>query len=413
MDLRKVLEELDSLPGGERAHETEGFLRGHIEAAKAEGDREAELALVNELIGYLRYMGKFDDAGEVIDRARNLCSDMGITGTKGHATTLLNIATLERAMGRYEKSLEDYTEVTGIYDKVLEKDDYLYAALYNNMSLLYQETGEHEKSAECLKKAIPIISARDDERIAQAISRTNLAQAYLRLNRLDEAEAELISAEDIFEKEGGNEFHYPGCLNSIADLKIRKGDIRGGVEYYGKALDLLEEKVGVDSPSYKMVAENLEAARKMLGDGTDTSSGEGSKSAAGNPETIKGMDLARNFFEEYGRAMIHEKFGEYEDRITAGLVGRGSQCYGFDDPLSRDHDFGPDFCIWLNDDLYDEIGDRLQEAYNTLPTEYMGFKRVDSIPPDGKRVGVMRTREFYARILDVSEEFLLSYTEIM
>ena len=400
MDINKVLEQLDSISGEDGGRKTEEFLKDKIKEAGDEGDLSSELTLVNELIGFLRYMGKFTDAQAVIGDARRLCEDMGITGTVSHATTLLNIATLERAMGRHEESLKDYEQVQDIYDRVLAPDDYLYAALYNNMSLLYQETGDHEKSALCLKKAIPIISNYDDKRIEQAISRTNLAQTCLMLGRLDEAEAELISAEDIFEKDGGNEFHYPGCLNAIADLKMRKGDLKGAVNYYTKALGLLELKVGRDNPGYIAVSENLAEAEKML------------KGSGGIDKEISGMELARRFYKEYGQAMIHEGFAEYEDRITAGLVGRGSQCYGFDDPLSRDHDFGPDFCIWLDDDLYDEIGDKLQEAYDRLPAEFMGFSRVTVIPPDGKRAGVMRTWEFYARILDVSEEFLLSYIDI-
>ncbi len=371
-----------------------------------ESDQASALTLVNELIGYLRYMGKFDYANRAIDKAQSLCEDMGLKGSLSHATTLLNIATLERAMGTYEESLKAYTDVKEIYDKCLKGDDYLYAALYNNLSLLYQEMARDEESAEALLKALDVITLYDDKRIEQAITRTNLAQAYLRLDRLSEANAELISAEDIFEKEGGNEFHYPGCLNAIADLKIKMGDISGGIEYYEKALALLKHHVGEDNPGYRTVEANLLAARSML----DKDGGK-ITGLTGKPEDMKGMDLARTFFEEYGRAMIHEGFGAYEDRITAGLVGRGSQCYGFDDPLSRDHDFGPDFCIWLDDDLYEEIGDKLQEAYDKLPAEYLGYKRVPQIPPDGKRVGVIRTREFYARILDISEDYLDRYTE--
>lgn len=397
MDINKVLEQLDSIPGEDGGRKTEEFLKDKIREAGDEGDLSSELTLVNELIGFLRYMGKFMDAGTVIGDARRLCEDMGITGTVSHATTLLNIATLERAMGDHEESLKDYEQVQDIYDRVLTPDDYLYAALYNNMSLLCQEMGDHEKSADCLKKAIPIISSHDDKRIEQAISRTNLAQACLMLGRLDEAEAELTSAEDIFEKEGGNEFHYPGCLNAIADLKMKKGDIKGAVDYYTKALDLLELKVGRDNPGYIAVSGNLAEAQKILKESGDID------------QDISGMELARRFYEEYGQAMISGEFAQYEDRITAGLVGRGSQCYGFDDPLSRDHDFGPDFCIWLDDDLYDEIGDKLQEAYDKLPAEFMGFKRVTVTPPDGKRVGVMRTGEFYARILDISEDLLSKY----
>ena len=127
--------------------------------------------------------------------------------------------------------------------------------------------------------------------------------------------------------------------------------------------------------------------------------------------TIKGLELSRRFYEEFGEPMIHERFPGYEDRITTGLVGRGSQCYGFDDELSTDHDFGPDFCLWLDDDVYDEIGDDLQKAYNDLPDEFMGYKRVTVLPPDGRRVGVIRTKEFYCRILDIGQDLLEAFVE--
>nr|MCR4806919.1 DUF4037 domain-containing protein [Lachnospiraceae bacterium] len=309
----------------------------------------------------------------------------------------------KRAMRRYAQSLKDYESVKDIYDNVLEENDYLYAALYNNLSLLYQETGQDEESASYLKKALSVLSFNDDRRIEQAITRTNLAQAYIRLNRLDEAKAELISAEDIFEKEGGDDFHYPGCLNAMGDIKVKKGDLAGAVPYYEKALKIIKIYLDENSPGYVTVSENLNDVRRMMEEkGMDTG-------IAGRD--ITGMELARSFYEKYGKAMIHDNFAGYEDRITAGLVGRGSQCYGFDDALSRDHDFGPDFCIWLDDDLYDEIGAGLQEAYDKLPEEYMGYKRVTEVPPDGRRVGVLRTKGFYAGILGINEGFLDAYMD--
>ena len=49
----------------------------------------------------------------------------------------------------------------------------------------------------------------------------------------------------------------------------------------------------------------------------------------------------------YGEPMIHEKFSDYENKIAVGLVGEGSERFGFDDKYSRDHDFGAGFVCGL------------------------------------------------------------------
>ncbi len=414
MNIEKVLKELDALPGGEEAHKTGDFLREKISLAREEGDEAAELALLNEMIGYLRYMGFHDESADYSSEAIDLCLNTGLKDQIPYATTLLNAATADRAAGRLESSLKRYLEVEEIYGKLLEKGDYLYAALYNNMSLLYQAMDRYEDSVQCLKNAVVVIDGIDRERAEQAITRTNLGQAYIKLNRLDEAERELNEAEDIFEELGGDDFHYPGCLNAIAQLNFLKGDKDKSIVYYEKALSLLKHHVGEDNPAYKTVLENMREAQAEFDvdevikdkEANPAQNVQGGQRPADN---IKGMELSRRFYEKYGAPMIHERFPGYEDRITVGLTGRGSQCYGFDDELSADHDFGPDFCIWLDDDLYDEIGSELMEAYNELPSGFMGYKRVTVLPPDGRRVGVIRTREFYSRILGISEGFLNAF----
>lgn len=71
---------------------------------------------------------------------------------------------------------------------------------------------------------------------------------------------------------------------------------------------------------------------------------------------MKGLDAARMLYVEKGAAIIHEHFPEYEERIAVGLAGSGSQCLGFDDEISRDHDFEPGFCLWLTDEDDARIG---------------------------------------------------------
>lgn len=54
---------------------------------------------------------------------------------------------------------------------------------------------------------------------------------------------------------------------------------------------------------------------------------------------IKGLELSKQYYETYGKPMIAGQFPEYESRIAVGLVGQGSECFGYDDESSRDHDF--------------------------------------------------------------------------
>ena len=44
-------------------------------------------------------------------------------------------------------------------------------------------------------------------------------------------------------------------------------------------------------------------------------------------------------------------FSNFVSKIFIGLVGMGSECLGYDDEISRDHDFWTGFCIWLHKGL--------------------------------------------------------------
>jgi len=65
---------------------------------------------------------------------------------------------------------------------------------------------------------------------------------------------------------------------------------------------------------------------------------------------MKGLELAERFYFECGAPMLREKFPEIEKYIAAGLCGSGSECFGYDDELSADHDFEPGFCLFIPDE---------------------------------------------------------------
>lgn len=111
---------------------------------------------------------------------------------------------------------------------------------------------------------------------------------------------------------------------------------------------------------------------------------------------MKGMEISRRYFEEYGMAMLKNEFSQYIDSVAVGLVGEGSECLGFDDEYSRDHDFGAGFCIWLPESVYREAAPTMQVAYDRLPDEYMGIRR-NITPMNPGRCGVMSIDDFYFR----------------
>lgn len=114
---------------------------------------------------------------------------------------------------------------------------------------------------------------------------------------------------------------------------------------------------------------------------------------------MKGLELARAYYLTYGKPMLEEKFPQVLDRIAVGLAGEGSECLGFDDGFSVDHDFEPGFCLWITGEDEKRFGFALERAYAALPKEFGSFRRQRMAPAGGRRHGVMTVEDFYTRHL--------------
>ncbi len=120
---------------------------------------------------------------------------------------------------------------------------------------------------------------------------------------------------------------------------------------------------------------------------------------------MNGLELARAFFEAHGKPMLEQQFPQLLPHLAAGLIGGGSECFGFDDDISRDHDFEPGFCLFLpGEDVIDRRSAFLLErAYAKLPKEYLGVKRPLLQPVGGARRGVLRLDEFFREKLGTAD----------
>lgn len=422
--MEELLKQIDRLLEENRGAEAQALMEKCLQQAMKSRDYNGAVTLLNELIGFCRETGQSEKAyyyGEVV---LGLLQDMGLSGTLPFATSVLNIASAYRAGGRLEDAMTCYRAVEQIYGHVLKPDDMLVASLYNNKALLYQEMGDFEAARVHLEQALEIALHHPERYYEQATSYANLAATCLQLGREEQAAEYFRRSIAIFEAHGIQDTHYCAALASMGAYYFQKKEYNRAEAYFTRAMEGVESSLG-RTEAYHRLKENVLACRRAReeqegADGeavdsgreemTDTALASGSAEAAGatpgeeppQGQQVSGLELCRAYYETYGRTMIHEKFPAYEERIAVGLVGEGSDCFGYDDEASRDHDWGPSFQMWVTDQVYEEIGEQLQVAYEALPQTFRGQTYRASRQGAGRR-GVQTIRSFYSRLLGAEQ----------
>jgi len=383
MDIQSILNQVDVLFEENKGEEAEKLMRDAVVQAMQEQDDNSLLQLLNELAGYYREAGQTENSFQMAGQAVAQAERMGLAGTVPYATTLLNAANVYRAGGRLQESLETYQKVQEIYDKQLAKDHIFVAGLQNNMSLLYQEMQQYDKARDCLLKALEIVKEKEAF-YEMGVTCANLASTCVQLGNLEEAESYAVSSMETFQKIGVKDSHYGAAVAAMGACHYAREEYARAGDYYRQAMELVEKGVGRNGAYYRL-KEHVEACEKAAG---------------------KGLAIAREYYETYGKPVLQEKFPQYLGRIAVGLAGRGSDCFGYDDAVSRDHDWGPDFCLWVTEETYAQIGKQLEEAYQSLPEEFKGYRRAPRVNGRNRR-GVMIISDFYRELTGAK-----SYEEI-
>lgn len=388
MNIQEIFVQIDKLFEENKREEAEKLMQESIAQAMDEQDDNSLLQLLNELLGFYRETGRHEEARVIGQRAVAQAERMGLTGTIPYATTLLNVANACRAAGRLEESLEKYLRVQEIYRQQLAPDDMLAASFQNNFSLLYQEMGEFQKARECLLNALQIVKEKGSG-YELGVTYANLASTCVQLGQPEEAREYAEKSLEVFEKSGIRDNHYAAALSAMGTWYFQKQDYQTAGETFRKAMKLVEQFNGRNH-AYRRLEENVRACAAAC-----ASENVG---CSGAERSGVGLALSKEYYETYGIPMIREQFAKYAGRIAVGLAGRGSDCFGYDDVLSRDHDWGPDFCMWVTDETYAEIGAALQNAYEALPAEFKGYRRAPHVSGRNRR-GVIKISEFYRSLV--------------
>ncbi len=379
MNIESILSKLDAAFNDADLARAERVLTEGIRASVEEGDNGALLQLLNEYLGFLRETSRAEESYEIADKILSLMEGMGLKGSIPYATSLLNIANAYRAGGRMQDSLDLYNETEEIYKTSLPSDSLLLASFYNNKALLLQEMGLLSESTEALNLALPIVS-KAGASFEIAVTHANLANSYIGLNNYYASEKEAKEAVWIFEETDNIDSHYASALYALGISRVRTGNVKDGRGDLERARDLMERFLGKNEFYYRIT----DAINQI-------------DSCSQSP-FVKGLTLSKTFYEECFKPVIDRDFADFKEKIAVGLFGRGSDCYGYDDPSSADHDWGPGFLVLVSKETYAEIGDRLTEAYNALPDEFMGCKKAPTVSGHRRR-GVFVTEDYFKELL--------------
>ena len=108
MDMEKILQELDRLFATYQMDRVEGFLENQMAQAVQAQDDGSLITLLNEMIGYLRDVSKYEKCCLYCDKLMGVLERNQMRGSVPYATSLLNIANAYRAAGKLAESMSGY-----------------------------------------------------------------------------------------------------------------------------------------------------------------------------------------------------------------------------------------------------------------------------------------------------------------
>ncbi len=176
--LMRVLQKVDASFAKNDYLEAGRLLEYWTAEAKALNDKQGELSLQSELIGYYRKVGNQTGAFGAIDRALVLIEQLEQSQTVSAATVFLNAATAYKAFGQADKSLPLFENAEKIYLKKLDQSDTRFGGLYNNMALSLVDLKQFDKALITYQKAVSVMKNATEGKIDLAITYVNLAYLY-------------------------------------------------------------------------------------------------------------------------------------------------------------------------------------------------------------------------------------------
>lgn len=119
---------------------------------------------------------------------------------------------------------------------------------------------------------------------------------------------------------------------------------------------------------------------------------------------MQGLDLTREYAARVALPELRRGLGDDAlSRIAVGSVGDGSDRFGFDDDVSRDHDWGVSLCVWTCEGEQ-ALAASADQILRALPSNYCGYPILGfHVPVPEGRAGAWTVATHYAYFTGYAE----------
>ena len=329
------------------------YLEKAIYLCRQERNEKKLIEILNEYSGSLRNVGRYDEAIAAINESLQIFEKNKTYPLQTYATILINLGNTYREKKSYYEAETHLLEAKKIFQSMGDTS-YAYIGLLNNLALLYQDTNNYDTAYTLQLEAVRLLESTEYQ-VPLAISYNNLYEIskHIKGNRNLSPEIYLDKAAYILQREVGTTHPmYAAVLNNRADYEISQHHYDEALTLYREALPIVKHNYGVDSQAFQSVQKNLEYVKDLI-ETLDKNT---------KPVRKTGIELGRELA-HYVAQDIELNMPDISPYLCLALVGTGSECLGYDDAISEDHDFTKRCQLFLPDDIYISNKDKLSSYF--------------------------------------------------
>ena len=191
--------EYDSLQKTLGDEELEFWLIAQCETAAQENPDDGRMigALYNELGAFYKHRGILEKAEEAFLKAKDASESLQ---DANYATIINNLAGNYRLRENFDEAISLFEQAIEIYKQHPETPREIYSSAYNNLALVYLDTGRFREAADMLQAAYDEMKDTPDCYFEKATAFANMAVAYYKCGETELMKEKLQMADELYQK---------------------------------------------------------------------------------------------------------------------------------------------------------------------------------------------------------------------